>query len=174
MTTADSTAKLVERSAVPRLESDREVEVKQSAVGLVRAGTVTLNQAGAGAVLAHGDVSVSQGGARAFVAGGDLRIHQGGGAMFLAGGDAEIREGGVGTLVALGGVRIEQGGSVLALARSVEAGSGATIGVAISPRVTVGPGGRVVASIREVAIGGAVAGVVIGLVLLAARRIAGR
>jgi hypothetical protein len=80
----------------------------------------------------------------------------------------------VGTLVALGGARFEQGGAMLALARDVEVGSGATIGLAISPRITVAPGGRVVAGIREVIIGGVVAGAVVGLVMLVARRVLGR
>lgn len=174
MTTTETTGRQVKRAAVPRLANDREVEVKQSGVGLVRAETVTVNQAALGAVLARGDVSVAQGGGRAFLAGGDLRIQQGGGGMFVAGGDAEIHQGGVGTLVALGSARFEQGGAMLALARDVEVRSGATIGVAIAPRMTMAPGSRVVAGIREVAIGGAVAGVVLGVVMLLARRVAGR
>jgi hypothetical protein len=174
MTTAENAAREVARAAVPRLANDREVEVRQSAVGLIRAETVTVNQAALGAVLARGDVSVAQGGGRAFLAGGNLRIQQGGGGMFVAGGDAGIHQGGVGTLVALGGARFEQGGAVLALAKDIEAGSGATIGLAISPRMTMAPGSRVVAGIRELVVGGAVAGAVLGLVMLAGRRIAGR
>jgi hypothetical protein len=174
MATAEAKGRKVGRAAVPRLETDREVEVRQSGVGLVRADTVTVNQAALGVVLARGGVSVSQGGGRAFLAGGDLRIQQGGGGLFLAAGDAEIHQGGVGTLVALGGARFEQGGAMLALARDVEVGSGATIGLAISPRITVAPGGRVVAGIREVIIGGVVAGAVVGLVMLVARRVLGR
>ncbi len=174
MTTTESAGREVTRAAVARLANDREVEVKQSGVGLVRAETVTVNQAALGAVLARGDVSVAQGGGRAFLAGGDLRIQQGGGGMFVAGGDAEINQGGVGTLVALGGARFEQGGAVLALTKDVQAGDGSTIGVALSPRITMAPGSRVVAGLREVVIGGAVAGAVISGVMLLARRIAGR
>lgn len=174
MTRADQTAQLVEGSAVPRLVTDREIEVKRSGVGLVRAETVTVNQAAVGAVLARGDVSVARGGGRAFLAGGDLRIQQGGGGMFVAGGDAEIHQGGVGTLVALGGARFEQGGAVLALTKDVRAGAGATIGVAIAPRMTMAPGSKVVAGTREVVVGGMVAGAVLALVMLLARRVAGR
>ena len=174
MTTAETTGRQVKHAAIPRLETDREVELRQSGVGLVRAETVTVNQAALGAVLARGDVSVAQGGGRAFLAGGDLRIQQGGGGMFVAGGDAQIHQGGVGTLVALGGARFEQGGAVLALARDVQAGNGGTIGVAISPRITVAPGGRVVAGLREVVIGGVVAGAVVSLAMLLVRRVAGR
>jgi hypothetical protein len=171
MTTTNATDRQVTRAAVPRLETDREVEVRQSGIGLVRAETVTVNQAALGVVLARGDVSVAQGGGRALVAGGDLRIQQGGGGMFVAGGHAEIHQGGVGTLVALGGARFEQGGALLALTKDVQAGSGSTIGIAISPRVTMAPGARVVAGIREVLIAGAAAGVVMGLVTALVRRI---
>lgn len=154
-TQTETTPDLINRAATPRLTSDREIEVKQSAIGLVRSDTVTANQAAIGAVLARGDVSVAQGGGRAFVAAGDLRIHQGGGGMFLAGGSAEIRQGGVGTMVALGGVRVERG----------------FVAVALSPRVTVAEGGRVIAGVREAVIGGAVFGAVLGgLVFLASRR----
>ena len=154
-TQTETTPALINRAATPRLTSDREIEVKQSAIGLVRSDTVTANQAAIGAVLARGDVSVAQGGGRVFVAAGDLRIHQGGGGMFLAGGSAEVSQGGVGTMVALGGVRVERG----------------FVAVALSPRVTVAEGGRVIAGAREAAIGGAIFGAIVGgLVFLATRR----
>jgi hypothetical protein len=151
-----------------------EANVAQSAVGLVRTGHATIGQALVGAVMASGDVSVSQGGGRTFLAGRDLHLRQGGGGMLIAGGDAEIREGGVGTMVALGSVRLEQGGSLLALARQVDAREGSTIGVALAPRITMAPGTRVLLGPREVVAGGAVVGLVIGLVLAALRRITGR
>ena len=171
MATADIASPQVSGAAVPRLETDREVEVRQSAVGLVRAGTVTVSRAALGAVMARGEVSVSQAGARAVLAGGNLRIQQGGGGTFVAGGDAEILQGGVGTLVALGRARFEQGGAVLVLARDVEAARGSTIALAISPRITVAPGGRIVAGVRELIIGGLVAGAALGLVTALTRRL---
>ena len=154
MTGVDAAPDQVVRSATARLETNREVEVKQSAVGLVRSETVTANQAAIGAVLARGDVSVAQGGGRAFLAGGDLRINQGGGGMLVAGGGAEITQGGVGTMISLGDVRVSRG----------------FVALAITPRVTVEEGGRVLAGVREVAIGAVVAGAVIGLVVAAAGR----
>jgi hypothetical protein len=151
-----------------------DANIAQSAVGLVRTGHATIGQAVIGAVVASGDVSLSKGGGRTFLAGRDLHLRQGGGGMMVAGGDAEIREGGVGTLVALGTVRIAQGGSLLALAKQVDAREGSTIGVALAPRIVMAPGTRVLAGWREVVAGGAVAGLVIGLVLAVARRITGR
>jgi hypothetical protein len=174
MTTAENAAAEVAGTVVPRLTSDREVEVKQSGIGLVRAETVTVNQALLGAVLARGDVSVAQGISRAILAGGDLRIQRGGGGMFVAGGDAEIHQGGTGTLVAMGGARFTEGGAVVALAKEVHAGDRATIGLAISPRMTLAPGARVVAGLREVVIAGAIAGTVIGLLMAVTRRLTRR
>lgn len=80
--------------------------------------------------------------------------------MMVAGGGAEITQGGVGTLVSLGGVRVSRG----------------FVAVALTPNLTVEDGGRVIAGIREVAIGAAVAGGVIGLIVAAAaaRRASGR
>ena len=49
-----------------------------------------------------------------------------------------------------------------------------TQGVALAPRIVMVPGTRVLAGWREVAAGGAVAGLVIGLVLAVARRLTGR
>lgn len=161
------------RTGIARVDAG-EANVAQSAVGLVRTGHATIGQAMVGAVMAGGDVSVSQGGGRTFLAGRDLHVRQGGGGMLVAGGDAEIREGGVGTMVALGSVRIQQGGSLLAFARQVDAREGSTVGVAIAPRITMSPGTRVLLGPREVVGGAAVVGLVIGLVLAAIRRLAGR
>lgn len=161
------------RKGVARLDAG-DANITQSAVGLVRTGQVTIGQAMVGAVVASGDVSLSKGVGRTLLAGRDLHLRQGGGGFMVAGGDAEIREGGVGTMVALGTVRIEQGGSLLAFARHVDARQGSTIGVALAPRIVMAPGTRVLAGWREVAAGGAVAGLVIGLVLAAARRFSGR
>jgi hypothetical protein len=151
-----------------------DVDIAQSAVGLVRTGQATIGQAVVGAVAASGDVSLSRGGGRTFLAGRDIHLRQGGGGLMVAGGDAEIREGGVGTMVALGTVRIEQGGSLLAFARHVDAREGSTIGIALAPRIVMAPGSRVLAGWREVAAGGAVAGLMIGLVMAVARRLTGR
>jgi hypothetical protein len=161
------------RTGVARVDAG-DAHVAQSAVGLVRTGQATIGQAMVGAVVASGDVSLSKGGGRTFLAGRDLHLRQAGGGFMVAGGDVEIHQGGVGTMVALGTVRIEQGGSLLAFARQVDARGGSTIGVALAPRIVMAPGTRVLAGWREVAAGGAVAGLVIGLVLAAARRLTGR
>jgi hypothetical protein len=161
------------RTGIARVDAG-DVDIAQSAVGLVRTGQATIGQAVVGAVVASGDVSLSRGGGRTFLAGRDIHLRQGGGGLMVAGGDAEIREGGVGTMVALGTVRIEQGGSLLAFARHVDAREGSTIGVALAPRIVMAPGSRVLAGWREVAAGGAVAGLMIGLVMAVARRLTGR
>jgi hypothetical protein len=165
----ESTAVETTRAMASTVEEE-SVHIEQSAVGVVRAGRVTLGKAGVGAVFASGDVDISQGGGRTFVAAGDLRIQKGGGGMFLAGGNAEIREGGVGTLVALGDATIERGGTGVAATRSLELRDGAFLGFALTPRVTVHPGGRVLVGLREAGLAGAVAGLMIGAVLLLARR----
>lgn len=161
------------RRGIARVDA-ADADIAQSAVGLVRAGNATIGQAVVGAVMASGDVSLSRGGGRTFLAGRDLHLRQGGGGFLVAGGDADIREGGVGTLVALGGVRIEQGGSLLAITKHVDAREGSTIGLAFAPRIVMAPGARVLAGWREVAAGGVVTGLVIGLVLAAVRRMTGR
>ena len=161
------------RSGVTRLDAG-DANVTQSAVGLVRTGQATIGQAMVGAVVASGDVSLSRGGGRTFLAGRDVHLRQGGGGFLVAGGDAEIREGGVGTLVALGSVRVERGGSLLAFTRQIDARAGSTIGLALAPRIVMAPGARVIAGWREVVTGGVVAGLVIGLVLAAVRRLTGR
>lgn len=161
------------RTAVARLDT-ASADIAQSAVGLVRTGQATIGQAAVGAVVASGDVSFARGAGRTFLAGRELHLRQGGGGLMVAGGDVEIHEGGVGTMVALGTVRLERGLSLLAFARRVEARAGSTIGVALAPRMVIAPGTRVIAGWREVAAGGAVAGLMIGLVMALARRLTGR
>jgi len=151
-----------------------DVQVHQSAIGMVRTASATIGQSAVGAVFARHDVSVSQAGGRLLVAGGDLTLQQGGGGMLVAGGDAEIRAGGVGTLVALGGVSLERGAAVVALTRGVDVHEGGTLGVALAPRVTVHPGGRVLIGAREAGIAGVVGGLVIGMILFVLRRMAAR
>lgn len=154
--------------------TEPRAEIRQSAIGFLRGEEVSVAQGVVGAVMARGDVAVSQAGGRTFLAAGDMRIQQGGGAMFLAGGGAEIRQGGVGTLVTAGDVTFEMGGAMLAVGRSIEARAESTIGIALAPRVVVHPGARLVAGPREAGIAGAVAGVVIGLLVVAIRAITGR
>jgi hypothetical protein len=161
------------RTGIARVDAG-EADIAQSAVALVRTGQATIGQSMVGAVVASGDVSLSKGAGRTFLAGRDLHLRQGGGGFMVAGGDAEIREGGVGTMVALGSVRIDQGGALLALAKHVDAREGTTVGLALSPRIVMAPGARVLAGWREVVAGGAIAGLVIGVVLSALRRIGGR
>jgi hypothetical protein len=157
--------------AVIRAADEPAPTIRQSAIGIVRSESATIGQALVGAVVARGDVSVAQGGGRMLLAGNDLVVHQGGGGLFVAGGDVEIREGGAGTMVALGDVSIDRGGAVVAITRSLEAGEGSTVGLALSPRVVVHPGGRVVAGLREALVAGAVGGLVIGLVVAGIRRL---
>lgn len=171
--TEKTTAPTRRRTAVSHVDA-QDANVEQSAVGLVRTGHATIRQAFVGAVIASEDVSLSRGGGRTFLAGRDLHLAQGGGGFLVAGGDAEIREGGVGTLVSLGSVRVERGGSVLTLARQVDARDGSTIGMALAPRIVMAPGARVLIGLREVVVGGAVGGLVIGLVVTALRRLIGR
>ena len=83
--------------------------------------------------------------------------------------EVSIQQGGAGTLVSLGPVSIQQGGAVMALARNVEVGQGSFVALALTPSMDVKEGGRVLAGPREAAIVGAVAGLVIGLVVAAAR-----
>lgn len=161
------------RAGIARVDAG-DADVAQSAVGLVRTGHATIAQAMVGAVVASGDVSLSRAGGRTLLAGRDLHVRQAGGAVMAAGGDAEIRQGGAGTLVSLGTVRIEQGGAVLAAAKQVDAREGSVIGVALAPRIVMAPGARVLAGWREVAVGGAVAGLMVGLVLAVARRLPAR
>jgi hypothetical protein len=92
--------------------------------------------------------------------------------MFVAGGNASISQGGVGSMLAIGEVRIERGGVGIAVAGEVEAGRGAIVGVAIAPKVEIEEGGRLIIGLREVVVGGVIAGAVFAVthaVLRAAR-----
>src|SRR5687768_14580347 len=148
MIDTDSATRDLDMTVSPMVASG-ELRVERSAVGIVRGGSVSFSKGPVGAVFARGDVSVSQAGGRAFVAGGDLAISQGGGGMFVAGGNATISEGGVGSMLSLGDVTIERGGIGIAVAGEVEAGQGAFVGFAISPKVEIEDGGRLLLGLRE-------------------------
>ena len=173
MTTNEATAQSLTSSAQPNGEG-AGTSVQRRAIGMLRAEQATVRQAAVGAVFSGGDVSLSQGGGRAIVAAGNMRIEQGGGGMLLAGGDVEISQGGAGTIVTLGSARIQMGGSLVALAGGVDVGPQGTVGVALTPRLTVQPGGKVVVGIREAAAAGVIAGALAGIIAVAATRLGGR
>ncbi len=143
-------------ATVAREVAGGQIQVGQSAVGIIRADNVEASMAGVGMVFAGGDVSVTQGGGRTFVAGGDLRVQQGGAATLVSAGSASIQQGGVG----------------IALAPRVDVGGGGIVGIALAPRVDVAAGGKVLLGPREALLAGAAIGIAVGLVrsVVGARR----
>lgn len=133
---------LTMRSAVDATEA----KVRLSAVGLVRAERVDMANSAAGFVLAGSEARIERGGARTIIATGPI----------------EISRGGAGAVLSLGDVRISQGGGGMILARSAEVREGGFIAFAVTPRLNVAEGGRVLAGPREaalIALVGAVAAV---------------
>jgi hypothetical protein len=152
--------------APPRLRRQARadlVTIERGAVGLVQAERAEMHGALAGMVFGSKDVTLDRGGAREVVAGGAVRLSRGGAGTILAGGDASVTQGGAGMLVSLGHVEIRQGGACGLVAGAVTVGRGGIVGLAITPRLEVADGGRVLAG-PPMALG-AVAGVATGVVL---------
>jgi hypothetical protein len=171
MTTTNDVNSQEIRTGVRRELDDADPTVETSAIALLRTQDARVRRSLVGAVLARGDVSLAQGGSRTLIAAGNLSVQQGGGGMFLAGGDVEIHQGGSGTLVSLGGVRIRQGGAMVAITGNLDVGEASTVGLALTPRLTVAPGGRVIVGPRQAAIAGLVAGTVAGLLTFGLSRL---
>ena len=136
------------RTAVgPRLRaaaSGEAVHIERGAAGVVQGERVDLRMAGAGIVFAGKDVTLERAGARDVVAGGQVRLQQAGAGMILAGGGATISQGGAGTLVSLGPTQLERSGAGVLAAASANIGRGGVVVFALTPRLEVAEGGRVI------------------------------
>jgi hypothetical protein len=117
--------------------------LKRAFSGVIRAERAELHSAAAGLVFAAKDVTVERGGARDIVAGDEVRLTQAGAGMILAGGDASLRQSGAGMVFSLGDVNVEQGGACFVAARRATVGRGGLALLAITPRLEVAEGGRV-------------------------------
>jgi hypothetical protein len=143
------------RGVAGKLEVESDARVTRSLVGLMRARDVHLDGSAAGLVAAQGHLSIQNGGC----------------GPVLANGGVTIRNGGCGPLIANGDVSIENGGTQTVLAAgSATIGPRALAGIVVSPRVSVGEGGRVLVSSQQALGFGAAAGVAFALVSRLLRR----
>lgn len=145
----------IKKRAARALEFERDVTVKRSLVGLMRARDVHLTQAAAGPVVAGGGLSILQGGCGPVVANGGVTIRQGGCGPVLANGSVSIEQGGTQSIIAAGGATL---------------GEHAYVGFVLSPKVTVNEGATVLLNTRQALALGAVAGAVFALVSWLGRR----
>jgi hypothetical protein len=132
-TKSNGESEVTELKLEPKVEAT-EAKVRLSGVGLVRAEHVDVANSAAGFIFAGREARIERGGARTIIATGPIDINQGGG----------------GAIISLGDVRISQGGGGMILARSAEVREGGFIALAVTPRLTVAEGGRVLAGPREV------------------------
>ena len=131
-----------------------ETRIERRFAAVLKADRASLRNAGAGIVFAAHDVSVERAGARDIIAGGDATIRQGGGAF----------------IAALGRIDIDRGGAGMIAAGNVSVGRGAIVGLAITPRLKVAEGGKLLGG--PVAGIAALSGVALGIVIgaIASRR----
>lgn len=125
--------------------------VRHGFTPLVRATTVDLQYAGAGAVLAAGDVSFENAGAQAVLARGNVNIENGGTQSVLAGGDVGIRNGGAAVVASVGPVEVH----------------GGVVGFVLSPRADLADSRVIFGPAAALLFG---AGIAAGLGLLTGRR----
>jgi hypothetical protein len=132
----------IERVLEPSVEA-RQASLRFAGVGIVRTEQAELNNTAVGLVVAGKAARLQRVGARAILAAGPMEVHQAGARTLVSLGDVQIRQGGAGALVA----------------RSAAVHDGGFIGLAVTPRLNVEPGGRVLAGPREVVLLASVAGI---------------
>ncbi|HUG48844.1 MAG TPA: hypothetical protein VMP67_10590 [Candidatus Limnocylindria bacterium] len=125
------------------------VGLRMAAVGMVKADQAEITNGLAGVVIAGKQASLSRGGARTIISAGRTDISQGGAGMVLSAGETRITQGGAGTLLSLGNVRIEQGGAMVMLTRQASVGTRGFVGLAITPRLELGEGARVLLGVEQ-------------------------
>jgi hypothetical protein len=137
------------------VEAAGDVEVERALVGALSGRDVNVKQAAVGAVMASGDVRFDRGGSGPLMAGGNVEFHQAGCGPVLTTGNVTFEQGGCQTVIAGGGVTV---------------GGRGFVGLALTPRVDVQEGGRVLIALPQAAAFGAALGVVAGLVLRSRRK----
>jgi hypothetical protein len=132
----------MEVTAKPTVEGE-EIQLRLTAVGIVRAEHVELEKGMAGLILAGKEARIERAGARTIVSGGDTSVTQGGAGMILSAGATTISRGGAGTIASLGNIDLEKSGGALLVSKEATVGRDGFVAVAMAPRLTVQEGGRV-------------------------------
>lgn len=140
---------------VGSVESDGEIELERSLVGMVRGRDVEIVQSLVGAAATKGELSVHQAGCGPVISGGGVRIHQGGCGPMIANGDVSIEQGGTQSIIAAGGATL---------------GKQSFVGLVVAPSVTVEDGARVLMNTPQALAAGAVFGVVFAVLSRLFRR----
>lgn len=119
------------------------VTIEFGAAGFVAAERAELRNALAGVVFSSHDAAIERGVARQVVTGGSVQLTKAGAGTLVAAGDANVTKSGAGALLALGHMDINQAGGCGLVAGSATVARGGIVGVAITPRLVVSEGGRV-------------------------------
>jgi hypothetical protein len=162
----------VEEKTVRAAVEAPQVGFRLAAVGAVKADEVELTNTVAGVVLAAKGATFERAGARTILAGGPVEISRGGAAAIVSAGDVTVARGGAGAVVALGDTHLEQAGAGVVVTGGASVGRGGFVAFALTPRLSVEDGGRVLVGGRAV-VGVAVVAafsVLLGRLLLGARR----
>jgi hypothetical protein len=167
MTVVDKNGPLgMEVTARPSVEGE-EVRLQLTAVGIVRAEHVELENGMAGLILAGREARIERAGARTIVSGGDTHVSQGGAGMILSAGATNVSRGGAGTIASLGSVNLEKSGGALLVSKEASVGRDGFVAVAVAPRLTVQEGGRVLLEGRHLlaVVGAALVAFLVGRIL---------
>ena len=143
MTTLNGHTIRTEQTATDVPEPSARANIERTCAGVIKTERVDMRMSAAGVIFANRDVAIERGGARDIVATGDVRMTRAGAGLVLAGGGATFRQSGAGTVFSLGDVSIEQGGACSLAARNATVGRGGVVLLALTPRLQVADGGRV-------------------------------
>ena len=147
------------------------VTIDRGAAGVVRAERAELRTALAGVVFSSKDAAIDRSVVRELVAAGPVELSKAGAGTVIAAGDVNVARAGAGALLALGHLDIQQGGACGLVAGRATVARGGIVGVAITPRLAVSDGGRVLVGPAGALsiMAGAAAGLGIGWLLGRAR-----
>ena len=167
MTVVDKKGRLsVGVAAKPTVEGE-DVKLRLTAVGIVRAEHVQLENGMAGLILAGKEARIERAGARTIVSGGDTHVSQGGAGMILSAGATSVSRGGAGTIASLGNIELEKSGGALLVSKEASVGRDGFVAVALARRLTVQEGGRVLLQGRHLlaVLGAALVAFLVGRIL---------
>ena len=119
------------------------VRIEGGAAGVVTAHHAELRTALVGALFGSEEIALERGFVQRAVAGGPVELTRAGAGAVIAAGDVTIARGGAAALLTLGHVDIQQGCACGLVAASTTVAAGGAVGLAITPRLAVSEGGRV-------------------------------
>lgn len=139
-----------------------EVQVSSAVVGVARAGSLSIRNGGAVALVAKDSAQFANGYSQYVLAGESAHLKNAGAGALIAGGEMAVSASGGVALVAGNGITMERSGAGAVVTGKAEV-QGSYVGIVVSGKTTLGEGAKVLFGTREAIVCGVVCALLLRL-----------